>query len=108
MNQARDGNDAPAGRAATQRFVACKDQASCRLGSESVVLDLKQGKYFGLNDVAARVFELLAQPHSLDELVATITREYEVDPARCASDLRQLLAELERLGVIEACREPAA
>ena len=86
---------------ATTRFVARRQSASCRLGSEAVVLDVDQGKYFGLNDVAARVFELLEQPHALPELRDAIVAEYDVVPAACEEDLRALLRELLALGLIE-------
>ena len=90
----------------TARFVARHRSASCRLGSESVVLDIDQGKYFGLNDVAARVYELLDRPHALSELRDAIVAEYEVVPETCERDLRLLLRELLELGLIERVGGP--
>jgi hypothetical protein len=91
---------------ASARFVARHRSASCRLGSESVVLDIDQGKYFGLNDVAARVYELLERPHALAELRDAIVAEYEVAPETCESDVRLLLRELLDLGLIEMVGGP--
>jgi hypothetical protein len=91
----------------TARFVARRDHASARLGAESVVLDLRQGKYFGLNDVAARAFELLERPRTLGELRDALVSEYAVEPARCEADVRELVAELVRLGLVEIVGDAA-
>lgn len=90
------------------RLRAREGQNSCRLGDEAVLLDLKQGRYFGLNDVAARVLELLDRPRSLAELKEMIVAEYDVEPARCEADLRALATRLVELGLIETVGEPPA
>jgi hypothetical protein len=58
--------------------------------------------YFGLNPVAARVWELLPPAtSSLDELCATLGREYpEVAADELREDVRTLLDELEQLGLL--------
>ena len=89
------------GIGAATRLRARAGQSSCRLGDEAVVLDLKQGRYFGMSDVAARVLELLDRPRSLGELKETLVAEYEVEPARLEADLRALAARLVELGLIE-------
>jgi hypothetical protein len=97
-----------AGIPASTRLRARGGQSSCRLGDEAVVLDVKQGRYFGLNDVAARVLELLDRPRSLAELKERIVAEYHVEPARCEADLELLAAHLIELGLIETVGEPPA
>jgi hypothetical protein len=44
--------------------------------------------------VGTRVWELLAAPHTLAQLVSTICAEYEVDAATCESDVRRFLGDL--------------
>jgi hypothetical protein len=78
--------------AATRRLVAVqRDHAACSLGDEAVVLDLASGVYFGLNEVAAFVFELLREPHSDAELLDAVVEEYDVARDQAESDLRELL-----------------
>jgi hypothetical protein len=89
------------------RLRARSGQSSCRLGDESVVLDLKQGRYFGMNDVAARVLELLEGPRSLAELKEKLVAEYDVDAARCETDLRALASRLVELGLVEIVGDAA-
>jgi hypothetical protein len=45
--------------AKTSTVVAAKDQVSCDLAGEAVILNLKSGIYYGLNPVAARVWSLI-------------------------------------------------
>jgi hypothetical protein len=61
---------------------------------------------FVLNDVAARVYELLERPHALAELRDAIVAEYEVVPETCENDVRLLLRELLDLGLIERVGGP--
>lgn len=48
-------------------------------------------RYLGLDPVATRVWELLAEPRTLDELVDQLTAEYEVDEETCRHDVDLLL-----------------
>jgi len=81
--------------------VAVRDQVSCELKGEAAILNLKSGIYFGLDEVGATVWSLLAEPRRVTELRDALVEEFEVDPARCVGDLMQLLADLSRHGLIE-------
>ena len=63
---------------------------SGRLHDELVMMDLDQGKYFSLNPVATRIWDLLEQPMDIDELCGLLTEEYDVDRGRCASEVEEL------------------
>ncbi len=83
-------------------FAVSADQISCAMEDETIVLHIGSGTYYGLNDVAATVWNLLQQrPHTLDEICAQIGREYEVDSERCRSDLRELFEQLATAGLVE-------
>jgi hypothetical protein len=81
--------------------VAAKDQVSADLGGEAAILNLKNGAYYGLNSVGARVWELAQTPKTVGELRDAILDEYDVEPERCERDLLALLQELETEGLIE-------
>ena len=76
-------------------------QVSSRLGSDTVILELDDGVYYGLDDVGSRVWELLAQPRRVRELRDAVVAEYDVDPDRCAADLLALLSEMAERGLVE-------
>lgn len=83
------------------RLVAAPDQVSSDLGGEAVILSMRDGMYYGLDAVGARVWELLQQPRTVSELRDAIVEVYEVDPARCESDLIDLLREMAGRGLVQ-------
>ena len=83
------------------KVLQSKDQLSCDLGGEAALLNLKTGRYYCLNPMGARIWNLIQQPKTLQEIRDTVVNEYEVDPARCVSDLFALIERLEAEGLIE-------
>jgi hypothetical protein len=83
--------------------VATKENVSCSLGEEEAILDMRSGKYYGLDPVGASIWKLLDTPKSVEELHAEILRKYEVEPAECESDLLLLLEKLRIEGLVKTC-----
>ena len=80
-------------------------QISSAMGAEQAILQLDSGKYFGLNPVGARVWQLVAEPRKVGEILATLLAEYEVPADRCRADLLAVLRQLHAAGLIEVRRE---
>ena len=85
------------GKTATIRYQAIKEVLHCDLNGEAVILSMKNGKYYGLNPVASRIWELIQIPISVDEIENAILLEYEVESEVCkqavAVFLKQMVAE---------------
>jgi hypothetical protein len=81
--------------------VVSAQQVSTTLGDEAVILGGDAGLYFGLNQVGARVWELVQQPVRVSEICAALCEEYEVEPARCQQDVLALLSELHTKGLLD-------
>lgn len=64
------------------------------------MMDLDQGKYFSLNAVATRIWDLLEKHRDVSELCTLIIDEYEVDQARCVAEVTELLEEMVKLGLV--------
>lgn len=88
--------------------VASKDQVSCDLAGEAAILNIKNGVYYGLDPVGARIWNLVQEPRAVAEIQDAITSEYDVEPERCARDLASLLEKLYAEGLIEVKESPAA
>ena len=88
--------------------VAVKDQVSCDLAGEAAILNIKNGVYYGLDPVGARIWSLVQEPRMVGEIQRTITGEYDVEPERCAQDLSALLEKLLAEGLIEVRDGPTA
>jgi hypothetical protein len=81
--------------------VATKDQVSSDLAGESILLSLKTAKYYGLDQVGARIWELVQQPTPVTTVCDTILNEFDVDRERCERDVLELLRQLAAEGLIE-------
>ena len=82
-------------------FRVAKDQVSANLDGEVVLLGLQKGQYYGLDAVGAKVWELLQEPVTLEQMRDAIVEEYEVEPEDCERDLVVLLDRMRREGLIE-------
>ena len=85
----------------TDTVVAVRDQVSCTLQDEAVVLHLGKGVYFGLNPVGATVWNALQEPKTVEQLVRIVTSEYQVQAGECERDVLELLARLQEAGLVE-------
>lgn len=74
--------------------VAAPQQVSSQLGDETVILQLEDGVYYGLDPVGTRIWALLQEPRVVRDIRDRILDEYEVEPARCECDLITLLDQL--------------
>ena len=89
------------------QIVATKDQSSCPLGDDTVILDLKAGLYFSLNNVGAMIWQLIQQPKSVKEIREAILANFDVEREVADRDLLALLRELATRNLVEI-REAAA
>jgi hypothetical protein len=81
--------------------VAASEQVSCPLGEESAILNLKNSMYYGMNPVGTRIWTLLKEPRSVEQLRDALLNEYDVDAALCERDLLDLLGKMKSEGLIE-------
>lgn len=83
-------------------IVRSSDQVSCDLAGEVVVLSLRNGAYYGLDPVAARIWELLAERRTVTKLCDMLVGEYDgVEAERCREDVRAFLQDLKRWDLID-------
>jgi Coenzyme PQQ synthesis protein D (PqqD) len=69
---------------------------------EAVMLNVAAGKYYGLNAVAARIWELLERPMTLAQLCGRICEEFEVANQTCEAALLEFADEIIANGVVHA------
>lgn len=85
---------------ANSSFIRNNNTISGRLDEELVMMDIQKGKYFSLNPVATRVWDLLENPLSIDELCSLLLEEYEVSESECREEVTELLKEMVKLGLV--------
>jgi hypothetical protein len=70
-----------------------------------IIFNSRNNLYYNLDDVAALVWNLIQQPRTVDEICDEVRRTFgHMDRELCERDVRTLLADMEREGLIESER----
>jgi hypothetical protein len=77
------------------------DVLGSELGSEVVMLSLRDGMYYGLDDVGAEIWRLIQGPMTIGRIVASLVDTYDVDARRCRADVIRLVAALRDRGLVD-------
>jgi hypothetical protein len=70
------------------------------IGEETILLDAQGGRYFSLDLVGSRMWQLIRQHGALRPAYETLLSEYEVTPERLEADLLALTEKLIEKGLV--------
>ena len=85
----------------TRRLRQPNDVMLRELDGESVLLNLDNGRYYGLDEVGTRLYELLTGSASVEAALAAALAEFEVGADELRGDLSALIARLVDEGLLE-------
>jgi hypothetical protein len=74
--------------------------AVSRLDDELVLLDEKTGRYFGLNPVGSRIFQLLKDTGDEAQVVAALRDEYDAPEEQLKADVAAFISTLTGRGLL--------
>jgi hypothetical protein len=69
-------------------------------GGSLVLLDSKGGRYYDLDEVGARIWQLADGTRSVATIASLLAEEYDAPPATIQSDALELVAELVKDGLV--------
>jgi hypothetical protein len=75
------------------------------LQNESVILNLTNERYYGLQDVGTRMLSVLTTSPTIEAAFQTLLSEYDVAPEKLREDLAALVEQLAKEGLVEISRE---
>jgi hypothetical protein len=78
----------------TRRVRVAPGVLSREVHGEAVLLHLDSGEYFGLDEVATRMWQLLAEFGDVLRVESAICEEYDVDPEAAARDVTAFVGQL--------------
>ena len=84
----------------TALLVRHPDMIAAEMDGETVMMSIERGEYFGLAGVGGRLWQLLAQPASQQQLVEALCTEYAVDAATCRADVQRFVDEMLAHGLL--------
>lgn len=78
-----------------------KEQVSCALDGDTVILHLGSGTYYGLNAVGSTIWNLIQEPRTIAEIHDRLLQQYEADAGECECDLLNVLDDLSKASLVE-------
>ena len=83
------------------RIKAAQDLTFADLDGEAVLLDLKSGQYYGLNEVGTYIWSLIDAPRTVADIVAAMAEEFDVSREQLNLDVMNFLQQMEEQKLIE-------
>jgi hypothetical protein len=68
---------------------------------EVLALDAHRGQCYGMNEVASQVWDLLAEPKTIEDVCATLVERYDVPPEQCRTEVAALVEQFRADGLVE-------
>lgn len=88
----------------TATIAPAPDVLHQELGGETVLLNLDNESYFGLDEIGTRVWQLLSETNSATAVVDRLFDEYEVGVEQLRLDVEKLITELLDAGLVSVAR----
>lgn len=92
----------------TLRQIVCADtvvtQASGMVAADMdgqwVMMSVEHGKYYSLDPVGSRIWDLIERPLTVNGLVAALLAEYNVEEEQCRTNVSDFLNEMIEKGLV--------
>lgn len=78
------------------------DMIASDIDGEVVMMSVSGGKYYGMDSIGSRAWELLDRPRKVSELCDLLCEEFDVEQEQCVQDVLAFLGELAGKNIIEA------
>jgi hypothetical protein len=88
--------------------VASREQVGSELGNEAMILNLKDGIYYGLDEIGVVIWRCIQTPCTIAAICEAIEARYAVEPDVCERDVIRVLDHLRSVGLVEIPDAPAA
>lgn len=71
-----------------------KEVFASEIDDEVVMMNVDTGKYYGMDTVGSRIWELIAEEIQVKEVINKLMEEYDVGEEQCEKDVLEFLNEL--------------
>jgi len=69
---------------------------------DGVMMSIANGKFYGANSVAGRIWQLLETPRTVADLCAALRTEFKVDASICEAEVLTFASDLVKRGLVAA------
>ena len=85
-----------------------EEHVATEIDNAVVMMSIEQGKYYGLDSVGSRIWQLLEQPRRITEVCAIIQDEFAVEHETCERDVLDFVGRLVAVGLLKVVNESVA
>ena len=78
----------------THKYQLQKDVLLTDVEDEMVLLDMRNGQYYGLNNVGCEILKLITERKTVAEIEVEISRRYQIDKQAAQIDIAELISDL--------------
>ncbi len=72
------------------------------VANEMVILNLADGQYYGLNEIGARIIQLMSRGEDITSITQNLLEEFDVEQTVLERDVQDLIDELQQHALIES------
>lgn len=83
------------------RYRAAPDALAATLSDGAVLLNLRTKRYYSLNETGTRIWQLLLEGRTEEEIVERLAAEYDVERDTARDEMRVVVASLRDCALIE-------
>lgn len=71
------------------------------IDGEAVMMNIQTGKYYGLDEIGSRIWEMMERKIQVKEIIEQLQKEYDVSEQQCKTDVLNLLNDLKSNQLID-------
>jgi len=71
-----------------------------KIDKETVIFDTEESVLYSLNETAAEIFKMIKKGLKEEEIVERMVKKYEVRKEKVEKDVRELVEELRKRGIV--------
>ncbi|MCR2802525.1 lasso peptide biosynthesis PqqD family chaperone [Paenibacillus soyae] len=81
-------------------ITSSKENIVSDMGGEKVMLSVQTGNYYNLGQVGGQIWDAIAEPIAIGDLIERLITEFDVERAQCAEHVFAFLDHLMKEGLI--------
>lgn len=74
-----------------EKYYRNTDIIDGEIDDNQVMMHIGRGKYFGLNSVGKRIWTLIEEPKTIEEITEALLLEYLISPDQCKTEVTTFL-----------------
>lgn len=80
--------------------IRVKEVISSEVDGETMLMSLENSRYYGMDEIGSRIWNLLDEPRTVRDLCGLLTQEFDVEQGGCEQDVLTFLNQLKEDNLI--------